>query len=92
MWIVSGPGQKRSKSMVVEVSPRMLETDPNWPDLAKHAKTDGTLVRIRGWRAWDQEHPEQLGKTRATLWEIHPVTDTDSWKGTRQLALDEEGP
>ncbi len=28
----------------------------------------------------------------ATLWEIHPVTDTDSWKGTRQLALDEEGP
>jgi hypothetical protein len=30
-------------------------------------------VRISGWLLFDQEHPEQLGKTRATLWEIHPI-------------------
>jgi hypothetical protein len=63
--------------MVVEISPRLLEAYPNWPTLAQQAKTGGTLVRIRGWRAWDQEHPEQIGKTRATLWEIHPIHEID---------------
>jgi len=77
MWIVPGAGQKRSNSMVVETSPRLLEGHPNWPDKAKQAWTSGTLIRIRGWRTWDQEHPEQLGKTRATLWEIHPIHEID---------------
>ena len=77
MWIVPGAGQKRSQSVVVEISPRLLEAHPGWPNLAKQAKTNGTLVRIRGWRTWDQEHPEQLGKTRATLWEIHPIHEID---------------
>jgi hypothetical protein len=26
---------------------------------------------------YDFEHPEQLGKTRATLWEIHPILKTE---------------
>jgi hypothetical protein len=34
-----------------------------------------TEVRIRGWLMLDQEHPEQIGKTRGTLWEIHPIAD-----------------
>ena len=34
---------------------------------------DSTLVRVSGWLMLDPEHPDQLGKTRGTLWEIHPV-------------------
>jgi hypothetical protein len=30
-------------------------------------------VRISGWILLDPEHPDQVGKTRATIWEIHPV-------------------
>ncbi len=30
-------------------------------------------VRISGWLMFDGEHPDQIGKTRGTLWEIHPV-------------------
>jgi hypothetical protein len=74
--------------MVVELSPRLLDAHPNWPKLASKAWRDGTLVRIRGWRMWDQEHPEQLHNrtdkkrklhhaTRATLWEIHPIHEID---------------
>jgi hypothetical protein len=84
MWLVPAAGNKQAKSMVVEMSPRLLEAHPEWPKLATKAWRDGTLVRIRGWRTWDQEHPEQLhnrknhkGKilhaTRATLWEVHPI-------------------
>jgi hypothetical protein len=88
MWLVPAAGNKQARSMVVELSPRLLDAHPNWPKLASKAWRDGTLVRIRGWRMWDQEHSEQLhnridknGKlhhaTRATLWEIHPIHEID---------------
>ena len=59
--------------MVVELSPRLLDAHPKWPALANAAFQNGLQVRISGWRTWDQEHPDQIGGTRATLWEIHPV-------------------
>lgn len=88
MWLVPSAGNKQSKSVVVELSPRLVANHPTWPALAQKAWRDGTLVRIRGWRMWDQEHPEQLhnrrdrqGKlhhaTRATLWEIHPIHEVE---------------
>lgn len=46
-----------------------------------------TQVRVRGWLLLDQEHPEQLGDTRATLWEIQPVLDRAVWTGTDWAAL-----
>lgn len=84
MWLVDDPDEKRSDSMVVEISPRMLKDHPHWAALANAAYKQGFHVRISGWRTWDQEHPEQLEDrtdkngtvthaTRATLWEIHPI-------------------
>jgi hypothetical protein len=88
VWLVAKPKQKQSQGMVVEISPRLIEkhphdasfvVHPDWPALLRKAKRNGDLVRISGWRTWDQEHPEQLkpaknrGATRATLWEIHPI-------------------
>ncbi|HTD84536.1 MAG TPA: hypothetical protein VK648_12195 [Gemmatimonadaceae bacterium] len=84
LWLVQSPGQKRSKSMVIEISPRMLDDHPDWPTLATTAWHKGHHVRISGWRTWDQEHHEQLTDrtnhngtvthaSRATLWEIHPI-------------------
>ena len=84
VWLVKSPNQKRSQSMVVEVSPRLLEAHQHWPDLLKRAYQEGWHVRISGWRTFDQEHPEQLKNrttasgtmihaTRKTLWEIHPI-------------------
>jgi len=37
------------------------------------AENDSLAVRISGWLMLDPEHPDQLGKTRGTIWEIHPV-------------------
>ena len=30
-------------------------------------------VRISGWMMLDPEHPDQVGKTRGSIWEIHPI-------------------
>jgi hypothetical protein len=37
-------------------------------------------VRITGWLFLDNDHPTDLDRQRATLWEIHPVTRIDVWK------------
>jgi hypothetical protein len=99
MWLVANPKEKQAKSMVVEISPRLLNDHPDWPKLASKAHKDGTQVRIRGWRTFDQEHPEQLhnrknhaGKilhaTRATLWEIHPILEIDVKEKGKWVAID----
>lgn len=74
LWLADDATDDRSEAMVVEVSPRERPDHTGWT-LAKlqgfvkqHAK-----IRISGWLMWDQEHPEQLGKTRASLWEVHPI-------------------
>jgi hypothetical protein len=48
-----------------------------------------TQVRIGGWLVLAQEHPEQVGKTRGSLWEIHPITrievkDANGWRGLQR--------
>jgi hypothetical protein len=72
MWLVQNPSDDKSTSMVVEVTPRVRDQRPGWTDSAL-SKLTGEQVRISGWLMMDQEHPEQVGKTRATLWEIHPI-------------------
>ncbi len=51
-----------------------LTKHPVWdvPALTGLAR-DEIRVRISGWLLLDREHPEQLGKTRGTLWEIYPI-------------------
>jgi hypothetical protein len=73
VWIVEDASDTRAKAVVVEISPRMLKTHADWPKALRDAKANGSRVRVSGWRTWDQEHPDQIGKTRGTLWEIHPI-------------------
>lgn len=42
---------------------------------------DRAKVRVSGWLLYNPEHPEQLGKTRGSLWEIHPMTKVEIWDG-----------
>ncbi len=74
-WIVAHVGDLRAaKSVVAEVSPRMKGGHPNWkrsgftPLINNHTK-----LRITGWLMWDQEHNSQVGHSRGSSWEIHPI-------------------
>jgi hypothetical protein len=75
MWLSGSPGgmSDRATSMIVEVTPRSRALNNGWQPDSRLLGLTGHHARISGWLLLDQEHPEQLGKTRGTLWEIHPV-------------------
>jgi hypothetical protein len=89
LWLTKSAGNDRTGSIVVEATPRVRANHPNWtiPRLEQLAKN--TLhVRISGWLMFDPEHPEQLGKTRGTLWEIHPIMQIEVEEQGQWRALD----
>jgi hypothetical protein len=86
-WFAPDPNADRSASIVAEVTPRMQAIRSGW-DSATLAGLVGKQVRISGWLLMDQEHPEQLGQTRATLWEIHPITHIEVNTGVGWNSVD----
>jgi hypothetical protein len=74
IWLTGAPGESRSTSIVVETTPRVRAVHPAWRMAQlRRAVRDTARVRISGWLMLDPEHPEQVGKTRGTIWEIHPI-------------------
>ena len=87
MWIVVNQGDSKANAMVVEVAPRVREQRHGWTDTAL-GDLRGQKVRISGWLMFDQEHPEQLGKTRATLYEIHPILHIEVSQNGGWMSID----
>jgi hypothetical protein len=81
LWLANSPHDEKAEAVVVEISPRLRALHATW-----NAKALGLLVkqqtkvRISGWLFLDPEHPDQVGKTRATIWEIHPITEIEIWR------------
>jgi hypothetical protein len=74
LWLAASPGKDRRRSIVVETTPVIRASHPEWKlGVIRRLVRDSTLVRVSGWLMLDPEHPDQLRKTRGTLWEIHPV-------------------
>jgi hypothetical protein len=82
VWLANSPDDDRSNAVVVEVSPRVRALHKSWSltNLNRLVR-QRSRVRMSGWLMLDQEHPEQIGKTRATLWEIHPILRIEVWSG-----------
>ena len=70
----------RVESVVVEPTPLMQDKHPTWTKAA-FMKLLSRRIRVTGWMMFDPEHPEQIGKTRATLWEVHPVMKIEVFQG-----------
>jgi hypothetical protein len=89
IWLTGQPHGDRSGSIVVEATPRVRDSHPGWRFSAvRNAARDGDRVRISGWLMLDPDHPEQLGKTRGTLWEIHPIMKIELQRDGRWVNLD----
>lgn len=68
--------------MIVEPTPNMLSQHPSSRlHTLQQLARQGAKVRVSGWVMYDPEHPDQLDKTRGTLWEVHPVTKIEVWSG-----------
>jgi hypothetical protein len=90
MWVVDDPSKvhDRTQSVVCEMSPRVRTQHPSFSFARISPLVDGvTRVRISGWLMMDQEHPDQIGKTRGTIWEIHPIVGLETFKGGKWVSL-----
>jgi hypothetical protein len=81
MWMGESPNRPRTAkqalamrrdAVVVEPTPNMQEQHPSWTDEGIRSLVR-QRIRVTGWLMYDPEHPDQLDRTRGTLWEVHPV-------------------
>jgi hypothetical protein len=94
IWLSEGANGGKKQSIVIEITPRVRVSHPGWTEerLAALANTQ-VRVRVRGWLMFDQMHPESIGGTRITLWEVHPIMHLD-WQSSRNkwISLDSLSP
>jgi hypothetical protein len=93
LWLAPSADDDRTRAVVVETTPRVRAKHPHWDTqtLNTVAKTR-QHVRISGWLMFDPEHPDQVGKTRATLWEIHPIMRIEIEQNGQWINLDDWTP
>jgi len=94
IWLAEKPTHKMRRSIVVEITPRVRALHPNWTHSTIEALAQfRPRVRVSGWLLLDQLHPESVGKSRVTLWEVHPIMHVE-WLRTdgRWISLDSIAP
>ena len=89
MWIAAQPTSDRTQAVIVEITPRMRALHPGWTLATfQQLARDKARVRVTGWLMLDPEHPDQVGKTRGTIWELHPVTKVEVYRSGGWVDLD----
>ncbi|MFI5263353.1 MAG: hypothetical protein ACHQM6_02430 [Candidatus Kapaibacterium sp.] len=75
LWLTDSPGVDKREGIVVEVTPYWKEQFPAWKlTTFEKLASEQAKVRVSGWILWDEEHGDEVGKSRSSLWEIHPIT------------------
>ena len=89
LWLAGTPSASKARALVVEVSPRSWPTHPTWSDNATFRKLvrDKAKVRVAGWLTWDQEHQANVGGSRMTLWEVHPIHSIQVWRNNQWVTI-----
>jgi hypothetical protein len=80
MYLVANKTDGEAQSVNVETTPRLRQSPGfQWDEkqIAKRLEA-GQLFRISGWLMLDPEHQASVGQSRATLWEIHPITKIEA--------------
>jgi len=92
VWIAAQPGQL-PKSVVVEITPRIRAKHPGWTlEKLSAIVAAGGKVQISGWLLQDPDHADEVGKTRGTLWEVHPAMQFAVQKNGAWVPLDDYQP
>ena len=82
-WLAAQPGDDRAtRSVVIEFTPRVRAQHLTWTlEVLQGLARQKTRVRASGWTMLDPEHPDEVGKSRGTIWEIHPVMQVETQQG-----------
>jgi hypothetical protein len=74
LWIADSPSAKKQDAILAEITPRWQETLNIEAAMLSKFASQKKKARVTGWIMWDEEHPTEVGRSRASQWEIHPVT------------------
>jgi hypothetical protein len=95
VWLVAAPEGRGdfTGSIIMQITPRVRASRPGWSiEKLVTLATAGTRVRLSGWVVLDADHPEDVRKTRGTLWEIHPVMQFAVAKDGQWVRLEDYQP
>ena len=82
IWITESGGEDKRNGIVVEAIPYWKEQFPSWKlGTFEKLALENAKVRVSGWILWDQEHGDEVGKSRGSLWEVHPITKFEVFSG-----------
>jgi hypothetical protein len=102
LYMTKAPKRPKTDAIVIESTPRVRFNPKHaswtYSGFAALAKSTDS-VRVSGWLMFDPAHWDQMyrydphnatktNKYRATLWEIHPITDLEVWRGGKWVSLD----
>jgi hypothetical protein len=95
LWFLGSPGTANdlSKALIAGVTPRVRANHTGWTlDKLTALAASGAKIRISGWLMLNQQHPEDVGKTRLSLWELHPAMQIAVSKNNQWVNLDDYHP
>ncbi len=82
IWLTESPGEDKRNGIVVEAIPYWKEQFPSWQlSTFEQLASENAKVRVSGWILWDEEHGDEVGKSRGSLWEVHPITKFEVLSG-----------
>ena len=75
LWLAEEPDTDKADAMVVEITPRMRQSHKtDWSIASINRYVKKNKVRVSGWLLiYYEEHPNEVGKSRATIVEVHPI-------------------
>lgn len=96
-WHVAMVGSETEgepEAVVVEPTPRFKRRHPRWTTSVLAPWTGPGLgatdsVRVTGWLFYDPSHANHLGRFRATMWELHPVTRIEVFRNGQWVNVDD---
>ncbi len=90
--LLNQPGDDNLQSVLTLITPRVRATHNKWTlEAIRSISYEQELVRVSGWLLFDPEHPNDIGATRATLWEVDPVIQIEVLHDGRWVLLDKLG-
>jgi hypothetical protein len=92
VWLTKTAGEDRTHSIVIETTPRIRAMHKWTLAMMEQIAKSQTPVRISGWLFFDPEHPDQILKTRGTIWEIHPIMQIEVQQNGQWVPLDDLAP
>ncbi|MCL4528138.1 MAG: hypothetical protein M1282_01850 [Chloroflexi bacterium] len=86
--IADNQGDSLSQAVIAAVTPRVRSKHKWTIDAIRRASYQHLQVRISGWLLFNPTRPGDVGTSRATLWEIHPVMQIEVLQDGHWVALD----